>query len=80
MSHYEEAHSVAFETFLKVYMTARKARVCACEVGVNVCFSSISVHVQACVSLCVGLGGVTGGRYAMSWLTRVLLSCSVLHD
>lgn len=57
MSHYKEAHSVAFETFLKVYMTARKARVCACEVGVSVCFSSISVHVQACVSLCVGLGG-----------------------
>lgn len=28
MSHNREAHSVAFETFLKVYMTARKARVC----------------------------------------------------
>lgn len=41
------------------------------------CFSSRSVHVQVCVSL--GLG-VTGGRYAMSWLTRVLLCCSVLHD
>lgn len=57
MSHYKEAHSAAFETFLKVYMTARKACVCACEVGVNVCFSSISVHAQACVSQCVGLGG-----------------------
>lgn len=56
MSHYKEAHSVAFETFLKVYNDCKES-MCACELGVNVCFSSISVHVQACVCLCVGLGG-----------------------
>lgn len=73
----------AFETFLKVCVTMRELqlRVCVCfQVYLFVC-----KHVSVCV--CVGGGwargkggGVTGGRYAMSWLTRVLLCCSVLHD
>lgn len=83
MSHYKEAHSVCVWNISQgVCDHERTATACVCV------FSSITVHVQACVSLCVcgwwlgkgEGGGVTGGRYAMSWLTRVLLCCSVLHD
>lgn len=67
MSHRGEA------TQYGVYACTKKEYVCVCA------RVSVSIHVQACVCLCLVLG-VTGGRYAMSWLTRVLLCCSVLHD
>lgn len=77
MSHHREAHSLGFEKLSQgVYECKKIKGVHACEL-VCMRLSSRSVHAQACVSL--GLG-VTGGRYAMSWLTRVLLCCSVLHD
>lgn len=77
MSHRGEAPGMGSKHFLKVYVCARKT-VCVCMcASICECVLSVSVHVQACVCLCVVLG-VTGGRYAMSWLTRVLLCCSVL--
>ncbi len=76
MSHRREAQQCrVWNTFPRCMCLQKKKKACAC---VSV-FLVMSVHVQACVWLCVVLG-VTGGRYAMSWLTRVLLCCSVLHD
>lgn len=65
MSRHREAHSVGFETLSQCVYDLKKMCVCMC-VCVPACFfPSMSVHVQACVCLCVG-PGVTGGRYAMS--------------
>lgn len=74
MSHRSEATGMGFETLSQGVCVYKKKKECVC-----VCvFLGMYVHVQACVCLCVVLG-VTGGRYAMSWLTRVSLCCSVLH-
>lgn len=70
MSHHEE-------TVLSVFLKIPK-RVWVRAAG---CMCAFSAYLLLCkhVSVCV-CPGVTGGRYAMSWLTRVLLCCSVLHD
>lgn len=53
---------------------------CGCmQASARALFQCICCCASMCQSTC-GSGGVTGGRYAMSWLTRVLLCCSVLHD